>query len=97
MTVAPADEGPLLVGPLLRHVDSTSATIWVETRDAAEVEIRAFGISERSRTFAVHGHHYALVEVGNLAPGTHHRYEVVVDGVVAWPPADGPSPCPLGP
>lgn len=92
MITLAGDEGPLLVGPLLRHVDSTSATIWVETRDAAEVEIRAFGISERARTFAVHGHHYALIEVGNLAPGTHHRYEVVVDGVVCWPPVDSELP-----
>ena len=32
---------PLVLGPLLRYVDDTSATIWVETADAGEeAEIR---------------------------------------------------------
>ena len=29
----------LVLGPLLRHVDATSAAVWVETRDAATVTV----------------------------------------------------------
>ena len=29
----------LVLGPLLRHVSETEATVWVETSDACEVEI----------------------------------------------------------
>ncbi|MGH8970168.1 MAG: alkaline phosphatase D family protein, partial [Actinomycetes bacterium] len=33
----------------------------------------------------VHGHHYALVEVGGLEPGTTTAYDVRLDGRVVWP------------
>ena len=47
----------LLLGPLLRHVDETSATVWVETDGPGEVRV----LSGQARTFEVAGHHYALV------------------------------------
>ena len=53
---------PALIGPLLRHVDPVSATVWVETDRACEVEV----LGRRSRTFRVGGHHYALVLVEGL-------------------------------
>jgi hypothetical protein len=76
---------PLVLGPFMRYVDATSASIWVETRDAALVFVRAGGRRWAARTFAVHGHHYALVEVDGLEPGTVTPYELDVNGTQAWP------------
>jgi hypothetical protein len=75
----------LVLGPLMRYVDETSASIWVETRDAARVSVRAGGRRWGARTFAVHGHHYALVEVDGLEPGTVTSYELDLDGTQVWP------------
>ena len=50
----------LVLGPVLRYVSDTEATVWVETDDACEVEV----LDHRARTFGVEGHHYALVCVG---------------------------------
>lgn len=86
---------PLLLGPMLRHVDERSASIWVETRAAGTVGVHADGRSWQARTFAVHGHHYALVEVDGLEPGAVVPYEVRVDGAAAWPEADSDRPPPV--
>ncbi len=80
---------PLVLGPLVRYVDDTSASVWVETRDHAEVTVRAGGREWRARTFAVHGHHYALVVADGLEPGSVTPYGVEVDGARVWPPAEG--------
>ncbi|MEJ7707195.1 MAG: alkaline phosphatase D family protein [Nocardioidaceae bacterium] len=88
----PADA--LILGPLLRYVDETSAAIWVETRDSAEVCVRADGRRWSSETFCVHGHHYALVDVDGLDPGSIVDYAVDIAGVEVWPPEGsrfGPS------
>src|SRR3954454_24932110 len=74
-------EPVLLLGPLLRHVDPVSATVWVETDRACEVEV----LGRRARTFCVGGHHYALVVVEDLEPGSSTPYEVRLDGARAWP------------
>jgi hypothetical protein len=79
-------DGPLCLGPLLRYVDATSATIWVETATAATVVVEAGPVRAAARTFAAHGHHYALVEVEGLPPGTPTPYRVLVDGAQVWPP-----------
>jgi hypothetical protein len=71
----------LVLGPLLRYVGGTSATVWVETDRACQVEI----LGHRARTFEVAGHHYGLVVVGGLAPGSESEYQVALDGTVAWP------------
>ncbi|WP_159803507.1 alkaline phosphatase D family protein [Arthrobacter zhaoguopingii] len=76
---------PLLLGPMLRYVDETSASIWVEVGAAARVVVRAAQRSWEARTFAVHGHHYALVEVDGLEPGSVTSYTVEIDGHQAWP------------
>ena len=81
----------LVLGPLLRYVDETSASVWVETRDAGDVTVAAAGREWSSRTFGVHGHHYALVECGGLEPGTIAAYTVCIDGAQVWPPATGPG------
>ena len=85
----PARPGPpesLLLGPILRHADTTTATVWVETRDACRVVVRAGGQEWGARTFRVHGHHYALVECADLAPGSTTEYQVELDGAAVWPP-----------
>jgi phosphodiesterase/alkaline phosphatase D-like protein len=84
--VSDLPEGPLRLGPLLRFVDDTSATIWVETAEAARVTVEAGDVTATARTFAAHGHHYALVEVTGLPPGTTTPYRVHVDGEPVWPP-----------
>lgn len=81
-------DGPLRLGPLLRYVDATSATIWVETAEAAEVTVEAGEVTATARTFAAHEHHYALVEVAGLPEGTATPYRVLVDGAQVWPDGD---------
>lgn len=80
----------LLLGPLLRHVDETSATVWVETD--APCEVRVLGCS--TPTFTVAGHHYALVVCSSLEPGTVTAYDVSLDGERVWPRAGDPYPAP---
>jgi phosphodiesterase/alkaline phosphatase D-like protein len=86
--VSDLPEGPLRLGPLLRFVDDTSATIWVETTEAATVVVEAGDVTASARTFRAHDHHYALVEVAGLPPGTATPYRVLVDGEPVWPPDD---------
>ncbi|MFZ1286327.1 MAG: alkaline phosphatase D family protein [Candidatus Phosphoribacter sp.] len=83
---------PLLLGPLLRHVGETDATVWVQTADTARVTVRCGGGSWSADTFAVHGFHYALVVVEGLEPGTVHPYTVEVGDTAVWPPAESAFP-----
>lgn len=71
----------LVLGPLIRHVGETDATIWVETDARCQVEM----LGQRSSTFHVEGHHYALVLVDGLTPGTLYEYDVKLDGEQVWP------------
>ena len=72
----------LLVGPHLRYTGTTTATIWLETDGPAEVEI----LGRHAPTFHVEGHHYALVVIEDLEPGTVTPYEVSIAGEDVWPP-----------
>lgn len=90
----PEETGPLVLGPLLRYAGTSSATVWVQTRDDSRVEVGAFGRSWSARTFGVHGHHYALVVLDGLEPGTGSDYTVEIDGERVWPPADPPHGLP---
>src|SRR4051794_41524 len=78
----------LLLGPLLRHVDTNSATVWVETGGPCTVEVAGGS----AHTFHVAGHHYALVVITGLEPGTATPYEVTLDGTKVWPLPDGDLP-----
>jgi hypothetical protein len=78
----------LLLGPLLRHVDPVSATVWVETDRPCQVDV----LGRRARTFCVQGHHYALVLVEGLEPGSCTPYEVHLDGHRVWPQAHSALP-----
>ncbi len=71
----------LVLGPLLRHVGPSDATVWMETDQPGEVEI----LGCRDRTWTVAGHHYALVVVDGLTPGRSTTYQVRLDGEVVWP------------
>lgn len=71
----------LLLGPLLRYTAETAATIWVETDRACTVGI----LGREAQTFEVAGHHYALVVLEDLEPGSAVEYRVALDGTVAWP------------
>jgi len=78
----------LILGPILRYVDETQATVWVETDQACEVEL--LGRSEG--TFQVGGHHYALVRLRDLEPGASYEYELKLDGRRVWPPSESGWP-----
>ncbi|GAA4805762.1 alkaline phosphatase D family protein [Actinomycetospora chlora] len=78
----------LELGPLLRHVGTTTATIWVETSARCTVEV----LGASAPTFEVSGQHYALVVVDGLEPGTCRPYEVRLDGELVWPMAGASTP-----
>ena len=71
----------LVLGPLLRYVSETEATIWVETSEPCEVGI----LGRLEPTFSVAGHHYALVQIEELEPGGFYEYEVFLDDERRWP------------
>jgi hypothetical protein len=74
----------LVLGPLLRYAGTESATFWVETSGPCAVTI----LGQSAPTFAVEGHHYALVLVEGLEPASVISYDVALDGRLVWPPAD---------
>ncbi|MGI9020422.1 MAG: alkaline phosphatase D family protein [Solirubrobacterales bacterium] len=78
----------LILGPLLRYVGTTDASVWVETDAACEVEV----LGRSTPTFCVEGHHYALVLLEDLEPGSSQEYEVALDGERAWPPEGSEFP-----
>ncbi|MBJ7471287.1 MAG: alkaline phosphatase family protein [Solirubrobacteraceae bacterium] len=71
----------LLLGPLLRYVGETEATLWVETSAPCTVAV----LGHEAPTFTVLGHHYALVVVQGLEPGSSSEYTVELDGNEVWP------------
>ncbi|HET8959273.1 alkaline phosphatase D family protein, partial [Nocardioides sp.] len=77
---------------MLRHVDETSACVWVETSGPGLVTLTAGDHEAQARTFGVHGHHYALVCVEGLTPGTKTPYTLSVDGEQVWPEPDSAYP-----
>jgi hypothetical protein len=80
----------LILGPLLRFVSETEATIWVEVDEPCTVEV----LGHDAPTFHVMGHHYALVVVRGLEPGTTYEYDVRLNGSQVWPEPgfDWPAP-----
>jgi hypothetical protein len=81
----------LVLGPLLRYVSETEATVWVETDGPCEVVV----LDHSAHTFQVEGHHYALVRIEGLSPGTATKYEVVLEGERVWPPPEHDFPLSL--
>src|SRR3954452_2528294 len=78
----------LLLGPMLRHIGESDATVWVECDSPCEVEV----LGHRARTFHVEGHHYALVVLEGLEPGAALPYDVRLDGERVWPHEGGRFP-----
>ncbi|MDX6678425.1 MAG: hypothetical protein QOE31_2477, partial [Solirubrobacteraceae bacterium] len=78
----------LVLGPLLRYVSDTEATVWVETASPCTVTV----LGRDAATFEVAGHHYALVLLEGLQPGSTTPYEVHLDGLTCWPPRDDEYP-----
>lgn len=77
----------LRLGPLLRYVDEDTATIWIETEGPCEAEVRCDPGSAggTARTWRIEGHHYALITVVGLEPGTETAYRLLLDGTEVWP------------
>lgn len=78
----------LILGPILRFVSETEATIWVETDAACTVRV----LDAVAPTWEVAGHHYALVIVEGLEPSSTTTYEVELDGERRWPAGDSTLP-----
>jgi hypothetical protein len=78
----------LVLGPLLRWVGTTQATVWVEVSDACTVTV----LGSSARTVQLHGRHYALVVVDGLTPASETAYEVSLDGDLVWPEPDSHFP-----
>ena len=78
----------LRTGPVLRHVGETTAQVWVQTSRAATVTV----LDATASTFEVSGHHFALVPVTGLTPGSSTPYTVEIDGERVWPPPVSPFP-----
>ena len=80
----------LVLGPVLRYADDTTATVWVETAAPAQVRVHDCTV----RTFEVEDHHFGYVVIEGLEPGTDVAYDVALDGERVWPLPDDPRPAP---
>lgn len=79
----------LLLGPILRYVDESRATVWVETSEPCTATVRVDGKEFSERTWEVFGHHYALVQIDGLERGKTHPYQLDIDGAQVWPEQGG--------
>ena len=82
----------LLIGPVLRRVEGSRATVWVETTAPATVRVVAGEGAGTATTFSAYGHHYAIVVVEGLPPGAATEYTVWLDDDRVWPLPDSPYP-----
>lgn len=73
---------------MLRYAGPTQATVWIEASAACEVTV----LGHTAPTFCVEGHHFALVGIEGLTPGTTTEYGVALDGEPVWPTAAGRFP-----
>jgi hypothetical protein len=78
----------LVLGPLLRYVGRSEATVWVETDRACMVEV----LGHTAATFEICDHHFSLVALAGLEEGAVIEYTVELDGEAVWPAADGEHP-----
>lgn len=73
---------------MLRHLGERDATVLIEADAPCEVEV----LGHKARTFEVFGHHYAIVCLDDLDPGTTYEYAVALDGETRWPEPDSEFP-----
>ena len=78
----------LVLGPVLRRVGETTASVWVQTDAGTTVRV----LDTEARTFEVAGHHFALVQLTGLPPDGRIPYQVHIDGARVWPPATSTFP-----
>jgi hypothetical protein len=78
----------IVLGPLLRFVDSHRATVWVETDASCEVTVQCGEVRGVEQTWCVHSHHYALVVLRGLPAGSQLTYSMQLDGAPVWPISD---------
>jgi PhoD-like phosphatase len=71
----------VVLGPVQRGIGTAGLRIWLEVDAPCEVEV----LGHRDHTWTVEGHHYALVELDRIEPGTETNYDVRLDGEVVWP------------
>lgn len=82
----------LVLGPILRFVDTHRATIWVETDAQCTVTVETtVGVTASERTWGVAGHHFAVVVLRDLPADTLVPYTVALDDPEGparqvWPP-----------
>jgi hypothetical protein len=89
---SPEPSARLILGPMLRYVDERRATVWVETSRPCRVQVLSQPNQPNQTndmfsadTFSVHGHHFALVDIDGLEPGSSTEYTVDLDGERCWP------------
>src|SRR5688572_10801384 len=75
----------LILGPALRYVSDTEATVWMETDAPCRAEVLGHG----APTFCVGGHHYALVVIQGLEPGDARPYDPYPPPVLRTLPSSG--------
>jgi hypothetical protein len=86
----------LVLGPMLRYLDSVAATVWVETDAPCTVSVQSpAGELGQRKTFNVCGHHFAIVAIRDLPAGASFPYSVTLDAAQVWPDADSSWPASL--
>ena len=101
VTTVSRPSAEIQAGPMLGYATHREATVWVQTTDAADVQIRytpaavleagtpvedaAGGTTEAITTDAEHDF-IAQFAISNLEPGVRYDYQVLLDGVVAERP-----------
>lgn len=88
LLVLHADEGLLKSGPMLANVEMMEATIWLETREPALVDVVFWPTGdEKARAYSVQvrtdrsGFLTAAITLVNLNPGTRYAYRVRINEV----------------
>ena len=93
----PAEGAPqIVVGPVQRFRDARgNVTVFLETDRPCEVRVDTEGrggATHRMRTWAVHGHHYALVMLEDVPADRAVPYRVWLDDAPVWPDPDRDDP-----
>jgi len=91
--VGVSDSPDLVLGPILRYVDTHQATVWVETDRPCTVEVTtSTGSTGSEPTWGIGGHHFAIVVLDGLPAASlvDYRVELRADSASAscWPPED---------
>src|SRR5699024_441207 len=75
----------ILVGPVVRYLDRTGATVWAEVSRPWRGRSRPGGREAVAASCGVHGHRFALRHPPGLESGAEPPYQVELDGETVWP------------